>query len=144
MNQLRKTEIKYLPGVGPKRAELLAKQLEIRSFYDLLYYFPFRYIDRSTIHHITDLQGEMPYIQLKGRFINFTPQGEGAKRRLNALFTDGSGTIECVWFNRVKQIQESYRIGTEYVIFGKPTLYKGYYSIAHPEVDVYSPAKLTG
>ena len=144
MNQLRKTEIKYLPGVGPKRAELLAKQLEIRSFYDLLYYFPFRYIDRSTIHHITDLQGEMPYIQLKGRFINFTPQGEGAKRRLNALFTDGSGTIECVWFNRVKQIQESYRTGTEYVIFGKPTLYKGYYSIAHPEVDVYSPAKLTG
>ena len=67
MNQLRKSEIKYLSGVGPKRAELLAKQLDIHSFYDLLYYFPFRYIDRSTIHHITDLQGDMPYLQLKGR-----------------------------------------------------------------------------
>lgn len=144
MNQLRKSEIKYLSGVGPKRAELLAKQLDIHSFYDLLYYFPFRYIDRSTIHHITDLQGDMPYIQLKGRFINFTPQGEGAKRRLNALFTDGTGTIECVWFNRVKQIQESYRTGIEYVIFGKPSLYKGVYSIVHPEVDVFSQAKLSG
>ncbi|MGN0228414.1 MAG: ATP-dependent DNA helicase RecG [Muribaculaceae bacterium] len=143
MNQLQKSEIKYLSGVGPKRAELLAKQLDIHSFYDLLYYFPFRYIDRSTIHHISDLQGDMPYIQLKGRFINFTPQGEGAKRRLNALFTDGTGTIECVWFNRVKQIQESYRTGIEYVIFGKPALYKGVYSIAHPEVDVFSQAKLT-
>ena len=144
MNQLRKSEIKYLSGVGPKRAELLAKQLDIHSFYDLLYYFPFRYIDRSTIHHITDLQGDMPYIQLKGRFINFTPQGEGAKRRLNALFTDGTGTIECVWFNRVKQLQESYRTGIEYVIFGKPSLYKGVYSIVHPEVDVFSQAKLSG
>ena len=144
MNQLRKSEIKYLSGVGPKRAELLAKQLDIHSFYDLLYYFPFRYIDRSSIHHITDLQGDMPYIQLKGRFINFTPQGEGAKRRLNALFTDGTGTIECVWFNRVKQIQESYRTGIEYVIFGKPSLYKGVYSIVHPEVDVFSQAKLSG
>ena len=144
MNQLRKSEIKYLSGVGPKRAELLAKQLDIHSFYDLLYYFPFRYIDRSTIHHITDLQGDMPYIHLKGRFINFTPQGEGAKRRLNALFTDGTGTIECVWFNRVKQIQESYRTGIEYVIFGKPSLYKGVYSIVHPEVDVFSQAKLSG
>lgn len=143
MNQLRKTDIKYLPGVGPKRAELLSKQLEIRTFYDLLYYFPFRYVDRSKFHHVTDLQGELPYIQLRGRFINFTPQGEGAKRRLNALFTDGTGTIECVWFNRVKQIQESYIVGKEYVIFGKPQLYKGTYSIAHPEVDVYNPAKLT-
>ena len=144
MNQLRKSEIKYLSGVGPKRAELLAKQLDIHSFYDLLYYFPFRYIDRSTLHPITALKGDTTYIQLTGRFINFTPQGEGAKRRLNALFTDGTGTIECVWFNRVKQIQESYRTGIEYVIFGKPSLYKGVYSIVHPEVDVFSQAKLSG
>lgn len=143
MNNLQQTDIKYLHGVGPKRAELLAKQLDIHTYYDLLYYFPFRYIDRSTIHHIRDLSGDLPYIQLKGRFITFTPQGQGAKRRINALFTDGTGTIECVWFNRVKQIQDAYRLGTEYVIFGKPTLYKGTYSIAHPEVDAYNPQKLS-
>ncbi len=136
------SEIKYLPGVGPKRAELLSKQLDIHTFYDLLYYFPFRYIDRSTIHRICDLNGELPYIQLKGRFINFTIQGEGAKRRINALFSDGTGTIECVWFNRVKQIKDSYRVGTEYLIFGKPSLYKGSYNIAHPEVDIFNPSKL--
>lgn len=143
MNNLLQTDIKYLHGVGPKRAELLAKQLDIHTYYDLLYYFPFRYIDRSTIHHIRDLSGDLPYIQLKGHFITFTPQGQGAKRRINALFTDGTGTIECVWFNRVKQIQDAYRLGTEYVIFGKPTLYKGTYSIAHPEVDAYNPQKLS-
>ena len=143
MNELQNMDIKYLHGVGPKRAELLAKQLDIRSYYDLLYYFPFRYIDRSTIHRICDLDGELPYIQLRGRFVVFTPQGQGAKRRINALFSDGTGTIECVWFNRVKQIQDAYRTGVEYVIFGKPTLFKGVYSIAHPEVDVYNPQKMT-
>lgn len=135
-------DIKYLHGVGPKRAELLAKQLDIHTYYDLLYYFPFRYIDRSTTHCIRNLSGELPYIQLRGRFVNFAVQGQGAKRRINALFTDGTGTIECVWFNRVKQIQETYRTGTEYIIFGKPTLYKGTYSIAHPEVDTYNPEKV--
>ena len=143
MNELQNMDIKYLHGVGPKRAELLAKQLDIRSYYDLLYYFPFRYIDRSTIHRICDLDGELPYIQLRGRFVVFTPQGQGAKRRINALFSDGTGTIECVWFNRVKQIQDAYHTGVEYVIFGKPTLFKGVYSIAHPEVDVYNPQKMT-
>ena len=143
MNELQNMDIKYLHGVGPKRAELLAKQLDIRTYYDLLYYFPFRYIDRSTIHRICDLDGELPYIQLRGRFVVFTPQGQGAKRRINALFSDGTGTIECVWFNRVKQIQDAYRTGVEYVIFGNPTLFKGVYSIAHPEVDVYNPQKMT-
>ena len=143
MNDLQKLDIKYLHGVGPKRAELLAKQLDIRSYYDLLYYFPFRYIDRSTIHRICDLDGELPYIQLRGRFVVFTLQGQGARRRINALFSDGTGTIECVWFNRVKQIQDAYHTGVKYVIFGKPTLYKGVYSIAHPEVDVYNPQKMT-
>ena len=143
MNELQNMDIKYLHGVGPKRAELLAKQLDIRSYYDLLYYFPFRYIDRSTIHRICDLDGELPYIQLRGKFVVFTPQGQGAKRRINALFSDGTGTIECVWFNRVKQIQDAYHTGVEYVIFGKPTLFKGVYSIAHPEVDVYNPQKMT-
>ena len=140
MNNLAKLDIKYLREVGPKRSELLAKELDIHTYYDLLYYFPFRYMDRSTVHHISDITGDMPYIQLRGRFLTFSPQGEGARRRLTALFTDGTGTIEVVWFNRVKSIQESYRTGVEYVIFGKPQLFKNHYSIAHPEVDAYNPA----
>ena len=133
------TDIKYLKGVGPKRGELLAKELGINTFGDLLLYFPFRYVDRSTIHRIADIDGEMPYIQLRGRFVNFTTAGEGAKRRLQALFTDGTGTIEVVWFNRIRAIQESYRQGVEYLLFGRPTQYKNHYSIIHPEVDTYKP-----
>lgn len=139
MNSVLNTDIKYLRGVGPKRAELLRQELGINTFDDLLHYFPFRYVDRSTMHHIADISGEMPYIQLCGRFVTFTPAGEGAKRRLQALFTDGTGTIEVVWFNRVKAIQESLKCGVEYILFGKPTLFKNHYSIIHPEVDVRQP-----
>ena len=139
MNQLMRKDVKYLHGVGPKRAELLAKELDIHSFYDLLMYFPFRYVDRSSIYRICDLQGEMPAIQLKGRFVTFNVQGEGAKRRLVALFSDGTGTIEVVWFNRVKTIAQTYQTGVEYILFGKPTLFKNSYSIIHPEVDLFKP-----
>lgn len=140
MNKLTRYDIKYLSGVGPKRAETLAKELDIRSFYDMLYNFPFRYIDRSTIHHICDLKGgDIPSVQLKGRFVSFNTQGEGARRRLIGLFSDGTGTMECVWFNRVKSIQQTYHTGVEYIVFGKPTLYNRTYNIVHPEVDVYQP-----
>ena len=139
MERLAKTDIKYLHGVGPRRAELLAKQLDIHSYYDLLYYFPFRYIDKSKIHKISEIDGEMPYIQLRGRFVSFVEKGEGTHRRLNALFTDGSGTIDVVWFNRVRHIQESCHTGVEYVLFGKPTVYNGRWSITHPEVEQYKP-----
>lgn len=142
MIQLTHYDIKYLAGVGPKRAELLDKELGIRSFYDLLVNFPFRYIDKSTLHHIKDLQGDdLPSVQLKGHFITFTTQGEGARRRLVGLFTDGTGTIECVWFNRLKFIQQSYRTGVDYIVFGKPTPYKRTFSIVHPEVDEYEQVK---
>ena len=139
MKNLAKLDIKYLPGVGPKRAELLAKQLDIHSYLDLLYYFPFRYIDKSKIHKISELSGELPYIQLKGRFINFTTQGEGAKRRLTALFTDGTGHVECVWFNQVRSISNSLQVGKEYLLFGKPAIFNGRYSFAHPEIDTVKP-----
>ncbi|MFI3239775.1 MAG: ATP-dependent DNA helicase RecG [Bacteroidales bacterium] len=137
MERLSKLDIKFLTGVGPKRGELLAKELGIRSFYDLLYYFPFRYVDRSTIYKISDINGEMPYIQIKGRLVNMNVVGEGAKRRVNALFSDGTGLIELVWFNRVKYITENYRPGVEYIVFGKPTKYNNKFNIAHPEMEVY-------
>ena len=149
MESLAKTSIKYLHGVGPKRAELLTQELGIRSYYDLLYYFPYRYIDRSKIHKISDLRqlgenGEMPYLQLRGQFAAFAVHGEGAKQRLNALFFDGTGSIDVVWFNKVRQIEESYHTGVDYIIFGKPALYNSRYSITHPEVEIYKPGQEVG
>jgi ATP-dependent DNA helicase RecG len=135
MQSLRKLDIKYLKGIGPQRAELLSKQLGIKTYYDLLYHFPTHYLDRSSIYKIRELSGEMPSIQLQGRFITFTPQGEGAKSRLVGLFTDGTATMEVVWFNRIKAIKESYHTGTEYILFGKPTQFNGHWSMVHPEVD---------
>lgn len=137
MNKLTELDIKYLTGVGPKRAELLNKQLGIYTYYDLLYYFPFRYIDRSKVYQIKDLEGELPYIQLKGHFVTFTEHGEGAKRRMQALFSDGTATIDVVWFNRIKSIRESYQTGKTYILFGKPTIFNGRYSLAHPEIETY-------
>ena len=135
MNRLRTLDIKYLKGVGPKRAELLEKQLGIKSYYDLLYHFPNHYLDRSSIYTIRELHGEMPSIQLKGRFINFSVQGVGAKSRLVGLFTDGTGTIEVVWFQRIKYLKDAYIPGNEYILFGKPSEFNARWSMVHPEVD---------
>ncbi len=136
MPTLNELDIKFLPGVGPKRAELLARELGIRSYHDLLYYFPYKYIDRSKTYHINEITGSMPYIQLKGRILSFTTQGEGARRRLIATFGDGTGTIDLVWFKGIKYVTDRYKVGVEYTLFGKPTLFNGRYNIAHPEIDL--------
>ncbi len=135
MPDLYSLNIKYLPGVGPKRAELLAKELEIRSFHDLLYYFPYKYIDRSKTYRICELDGNMPYIQLKGRIIAYSTHGEGARQRLSATFSDGTGSIELVWFKGIRFVTDKYKTGVEYTLFGKPTLFNGRLNIAHPELD---------
>ncbi len=140
MNRLRTLDIKYLKGVGPKRAELLGKQLGIKTYYDLLYHFPTHYLDRSSIYTIRELHGDMPSIQLKGRFVNFTVQGMGAKSRLIGLFADGTGSIEVVWFQRIKSIKGAYIPGNEYILFGKPTEFNGRWSMVHPEVDPIAAA----
>ena len=136
MPDLRHTDIQYMHGVGPKRAELLRKELGISTYHDLLYYFPFRYIDRSVINHVNDLHGDETAVQLRGRFLTFNAVGEGRKRRLQALFTDGTGTIEIVWFNRVASIQKTYNTNTQYLLFGKPSMFNNHMNIVHPEVDV--------
>lgn len=135
MPDLYSLNIKYLPGVGPKRAELLAQELEIRSFHDLLYYFPYKYIDRSKTYRICELDGNMPYIQLKGRIIAYSTHGEGARRRLSATFSDGTGSIELIWFKGIRFVTDKYKTGVEYTLFGKPTLFNGRLNIAHPELD---------
>lgn len=140
MNSLRSFDIKYLKGVGPKRAELLKKELGISSAYDLLRHYPTHYLDRSKIYTVRELNDEMPYVQIRGRFVTFNVIGEGAKMRLVGLFSDGTATMEIVWFRRIKAIRQSITTGTEYIIFGKPSSYMGTKQMSHPEIDLPSSA----
>lgn len=139
------SDIKYLKGVGEKRAKLLADELGISTFRDLLYTFPFRHIDRSRFYRIRDLTGEMPYVQIRGRFISFSIEGEGVRKRLLGLFSDGDRLIQTVWFAKVNALKDLYKTGVDYVIFGKPSEYRGGYNLVHPEVTPFDQAKpLTG
>ena len=135
MLDLSTRDIKYLPGVGPQRASLLAKELNIVSFKDLLYYFPYKYVDRSRIYTIREIDGNMPYIQLRGKFLSFETFGEGRQRRLVGHFSDGTGVMDAVWFQGLKFVIGKIKAGVEYIIFGKPTVFGGRINVAHPDVD---------
>jgi ATP-dependent DNA helicase RecG len=135
MFDLQNRDIQYISGVGPRRAELLSKELNIRSVHDLLYYFPYKYIDRSRIYSVKEIEGTMPYIQLKGRILGFETFGEGRGRRLVAHFTDGTGIVDLVWFQGIKYVIDRYKVNQEYIVFGKPTVFNGRYNIAHPDID---------
>lgn len=128
--------IMYLKGVGPQRADKLKKYFEIETVRDLLYNFPYRYVDRTKFYRINELMEGMDYIQLRGQITDFdAPEGIGSKRRMKAIFTDGTGYIHLVWFNGLKHITSNYKIGQELIIFGKPTFFNGQISIVHPEID---------
>lgn len=135
MLDLSTRDIKYLPGVGPQRASLLAKELNIVSFKDLLYYFPYKYVDRSRIYTIREIDGNMPYIQLRGKFLSFETFGEGRQHRLVGHFSDGTGVMDAVWFQGLKFVMGKIKAGVEYIIFGKPTVFGGRINVAHPDVD---------
>ena len=136
--------IMYLKGVGPQRAEKLKKYFEIETVRDLLYNFPYRYVDRTKFYTINELTEGMDYIQLRGRITDFdAPEGEGRKRRIKAYFTDGTGYLQLVWFNGLKYVTENYTIGKEIVIFGKPSFFNGQISIIHPEIETLSPTTAT-
>ena len=135
MDRLRATDLKYLKGIGPKRAELLEKQLGLHTVADLLNHFPSHYVDRSKFYRIRDFASPMPMVQIKGRFVSFNVVGEGAKMRLIGLFSDGSAVMEVLWFRRIKQLRELYKPGVDYVLFGKPSEFNGKWSLVHPEVD---------
>lgn len=135
MRRLRETNIKFLKGVGPKRAQLLEKEVGIATFADMLNHFPSHYVDRTSIYEIGRFNGDMPMVQVKGRFISFTIKGEGAKLRLVGLFTDGTKTMEVVWFRNIQKLKTAFTIGREYLLFGKPTLFNGVWSMSHPEID---------
>ena len=128
-------DIKYLQGVGPQRATVLNKELNLFSLHDLLYYFPYKYVDRSRLYYIHEIDGNMPYIQLKGEILSFETFGEGRQRRLVGHFSDGTGIIDLVWFQGIKYLLEHYKTKTEYIVFGKPTVFNGRINVAHPDMD---------
>ena len=140
MFDLTTRDIKYLSGVGPQKAAVLNKELEIYSLHDLLYYFPYKYVDRSRIYYIHEIDGNMPYIQLKGKILGFETFGEGRQRRLLAHFSDGTGVVDLVWFQGIKYVTTKYKLHEEYIVFGKPTVFNGRINVAHPDID--SPADL--
>lgn len=135
MLDLDKRSIMYLPGVGPKKAEILQKEASIFSYEDLLFYFPYKYIDRSRFYKVVEITGNMPYIQLKGRILYYDTVGEGRTKRLVGKFTDGTGTIDLVWFKGINFVMDKYKTGTEYIIFGKPTEFGHICNIPHPDID---------
>lgn len=138
MAEFLETPIEYLKGVGPQRAELLKKELGIFTFNDLLFHFPFRYIDRTKFHTIAEIQPDLAYVQLKGQIIKKQTIGTGYKQRLSAILSDGTHQIELIWFKGVKWIDQSIVPGQTYIVFGKPTQFKNSYNIAHPELELYT------
>lgn len=141
MNSLRSLDIKYVKGIGPARAELLEKQLGIRTACDLLRHYPTHYIDRSKFYAIRDFDGDMPAVQVRGRFVSFNTVGEGARTRLIGLFTDGTRAVDVVWFKGISYIKKKLLTETEYVLFGKPTQFNGRWQFTHPEVETPGTAQ---
>ncbi|MCK9300852.1 MAG: ATP-dependent DNA helicase RecG [Bacteroidales bacterium] len=133
--KLSSLELTYLRGVGTARAELLKKELQIHNQEQMMYYFPYKYIDRSRIYKISELNANMPYVQVSGRILSFRIIGEGRAKRLSASFTDGTGLLELVWFKGLKYTQDRYKFNQEYLVFGKPSQYGAQLSIAHPDID---------
>lgn len=131
------TDIQFVPGVGPRRAGILNKELDVFTLGDLLRYYPYRYIDRSRMYYVHEIDGSMPYIQLKGKITAFETFGEGRKKRLVAHFTDGTGFIDLVWFQGIRFVESKYKPNQEYIVFGKPTLFGNRWNMAHPDIDPY-------
>jgi ATP-dependent DNA helicase RecG len=129
------TDIQYVPGIGPQRASILNKELEIFTLEDLFRYYPYRYVDRSRLYYVHEIEGSMPYVQLKGRITAFETFGEGRKSRLVAHFTDGTGFVDLVWFQGIRFVESKYKLNKEYIVFGKPAQFGGKYNIAHPDIE---------
>lgn len=136
MSSILDKDIMYLPGVGPHRKELLVKELGVKSWGDLLAYFPYKYVDRSRIYPIHELTGDMPFVQIKARILSYDEYEMGPrKKRVVAHASDGMGVIDLVWFSGAKYVYENYKVGKEFIIFGKPTVFAGRIQIVHPDMD---------
>lgn len=136
MSSILDQDIMYLPGVGPKKKEILSKELGICSYGDLLEYYPYKYVDRTKVFHISELTPEMPFVQIKGRILSFEEFDMGKRnKRVVGHFSDGFGVADLVWFRGAQYIYKTYKTDTEYIVFGKPMLYGGRFQFAHPDID---------
>jgi ATP-dependent DNA helicase RecG len=138
MNNFLDTPIEYLKGIGPQRGEILKKELQIFTYYDLLNLYPFRYIDRSKFYKIKDINEELPYVQLKGKIVKTELLGEKFTKRFVAWLKDDTGIMELVWFQGAKWLEGKFKPDTEYIVLGKPAEFRGKYNIPHPDVDLAS------
>ena len=134
----------YAPGVGPKRKEMLSKELGINTFGDLLEYYPYKYVDRRRIYLTTELLESMSFIQLRGKILSFEMFDNGPrKKRLVAHFSDGHGVVDLVWFSKSQYVIRNYKVNTEYIVFGRPTVLNGRFQITHPEIEPAETAQLS-
>lgn len=135
MFELERRDIKFLSGVGPQRAATLNKELEIYSLRDLLSYYPYKYVDRSRIYTISELDANMPFIQIKGEILSLEQAGEGRQSRLIAHFSDGTGIIDLIWFQGIKLVKKSLKVFKPYIVFGKPSVFNQRIQVAHPDIE---------
>ena len=133
-------DIKYLPGVGPNRKKMLSNELGIETYGDLLEYYPYKYVDRSKVYTIHELTGDMPFVQIIGHILSFEtfPMGP-RKERVIAHFSDGTGICDLTWFHGGKYAKQNYKIGTKYLVFGKPTVFNNRINFTHPDLDEATP-----
>ena len=145
MTDILQQDIQYLPGVGPQRKRMLSDELGINNFGDLLEYYPYKHVDRSRVYSIHELTGDMPFVQVKGRILSFeTFQMGPRKKRVVAHFTDGSGKVmDLTWFNYAESVIKKYRIGTEYIVFGRPQVFNGRIQVVHPDMDEANKLELS-
>ena len=137
-------DVMYLPGVGPKKKEILSKELGIQTWRDLLEHFPYKYVDRSRIYRISEISGDMPFVQIRGRMLGYDEYAMSArKKRIVGHFSDGHGVVDLVWFQGAQYIYKNYPIGKELIVFGRPTVYGGRYQFAHPDIDDASQLQLS-
>lgn len=136
MSDILKQDIMYVTGVGPQKKDLLKREIGIETYGDLLEYYPYKYVDRSHVYTISSLSLDMPFVQIKGRILSFESFQMGVKKkRLVAHFGDGTGVIDLVWFSGTQYITKNYKVGEEYIVFGKPAVFGGRFQISHPELD---------
>ena len=144
MSSILDQDIQFLPSVGPKTKEILSKELGIRSYGDLLEYYPYKYVDRSKIFHISELTSDMPFVQLKGKILSYEEVDIGKRNKmLVAHFSDGYGVVDLVWFRSAQYIIKNYKVGTEYIVFGKPSAYNGRFQFSHPDIDDASKLQIS-
>ena len=144
MSSILDQDIQFLPNIGTKTKEILSKELGIRSYGDLLEYYPYKYVDRSKIFHISELTSDMPFVQLKGKILSYEEVDIGKRNKmLVAHFSDGYGVVDLVWFRSAQYIIKNYKVGTEYIVFGKPSAYNGRFQFAHPDIDDASKLQIS-